>query len=238
MTSATQVSNEAVPQYAQVAVPVHLNKTFTYRLPAGMQRAARVGSRVMIQFGAKPTTGYIVALSARLREGTSLIESEIKDVQELLDIEPPLTPEILEITRWVADYYAARWGEVLRAALAAGINVNVEETVSITPPGREELIQLERTGDTAVKTRALHLLADEGEVEINTFSLRMGSAKPPKWLRDLEQAGLLARSYRAHSTPTHAKRRRAVRLKELTGAESQTAERRTTAAQQRVLDTL
>src|SRR2546421_4817991 len=139
MTSATQVSNGAVPQYAQVAVPVHLNKTFTYRLPATMQRAARVGSRVMIQFGAKPTTGYIVALSARLREGTSLIESEIKDVQELLDVEPPLTPEILEITRWVADYYATPWGEVMRAALPAGINATVEQTVSITPAGREQL---------------------------------------------------------------------------------------------------
>src|SRR5437762_7019608 len=76
MTSATQVSHGAVPQYAQVAVPVHLNKTFTYRLPAAMQRAARVGSRVMIQFGAKPTTGYIVALSSRLREGTSLRSEE------------------------------------------------------------------------------------------------------------------------------------------------------------------
>src|SRR6184192_3095689 len=139
MTSATQVSNEAVPQYAQVAVPVHLTKTFTYRLPSAMQRAARIGSRVMIQLGAKPATGYIVALSARLREGTSLVESEIKDVQELLDVEPPLIPEVLEITRWVADYYATPWGEVMRAALPSGINVTVEQTISITPAGREAL---------------------------------------------------------------------------------------------------
>src|SRR2546421_9386116 len=135
MTSATQVSNEAVPRYAQIAVPVHLNKTFTYRLPAVMQRAAQVGSRVMIQFGVKPATGYIVALSARLREGTSLVESEIKDVQELLDVEPPLTAEVLKITHWVADYYATPWGEVMRAALPAGINATVEQTGSITPAG-------------------------------------------------------------------------------------------------------
>src|SRR2546430_11172911 len=110
MTSATQVSNEAVPQYAQVAVPVHLSKTFTYRLPAAMQRAARVGSRVMIQFGAKPTTGYIVAVSARLREGTSLIECGIKNGQEVFDVGPPLTPEGLKITQCVADYYATPLG--------------------------------------------------------------------------------------------------------------------------------
>ncbi len=240
MTSATQVSNGAVPQYAQVAVPVHLNKTFTYRLPAAMQRAARVGSRVMIQFGAKPTTGYIVALSARLRAGTSLIESEIKDVQELLDVEPPLTPEILEITRWVSDYYATPWGEVMRAALPAGINATVEQTVSITPAGREALIRLSEpptvagglgkpdtnaiaTDDklklighksvtTNARTRALRLLANEGEFELGAFRLRMGATQTPKWLRDLEHEGLIERSYRTRLLPTRAKRRRAVRL--------------------------
>src|SRR5215470_15677945 len=96
-----------VGQYVQVAVPIHLRKLFTYRLPASMRAAARVGSRVMVQLGTKPTTGYIVALLPKLRWGTSLIESEIKDVQELLDVDPPLGAEVLEITRWVADYYAA-----------------------------------------------------------------------------------------------------------------------------------
>src|SRR5436305_11368342 len=93
----------------------------------------------MVQLGAKTTAGYIAELVSHLRPGTSLIESELKDIQELLDVEPPLTPEVLEITRWVADYYAAPWGEVLRAALPAGINATVEQTVSITEEGRREL---------------------------------------------------------------------------------------------------
>ncbi|MFS8087267.1 MAG: DEAD/DEAH box helicase, partial [Acidobacteriota bacterium] len=226
------------PQFAQVAVPVHLTKTFTYRLPPSMQSVAQVGSRVMVQLGRKPTTGYIVALLPCLRSGTSLIESEIKEVQELLDVDPPLTPEVLEITRWVSDYYAAPWGEVLRAALPAGINVAVEQMVSIAPLGRDEVTKLENNDDPTVKTRALRLLADEGEFEVNAFSLRMGSAKPPKWLRDLEQAGLVERSYRAHSTPTRAKRRRAVRLINSETADPQTEGVRTTGAQQRVLDAL
>src|SRR5205807_5607499 len=139
MTSTTQAGNEAVPQFAHVAIPVHLRKLFTYRLPASMQRSAQVGSRVMVQLGPKATAGYIVALIPRLRTGTSLIESEINDVQELLDVDPPLTPEVLEITRWVADYYAVPWGEVMRGALPAGINVAGEQTISITARGREEL---------------------------------------------------------------------------------------------------
>jgi primosomal protein N' (replication factor Y) len=248
MTSTATASRIDPPQYAQVAVPVHLAKTFTYRLPPSMQSVAQVGSRVMVQLGRKPTTGYIVALLPRLRSGTSLIESEIKDVQELLDVDPPLTPAVLEITRWVSDYYAAPWGEVLRAALPAGINVAIEQTVSITNQGREELSVLENvsvppasaggSGKSNAKVRGLRLLADEGEVEVNAFSLRMGSAKPPKWVRDLEQAHLIARSYRAHSTPTRAKRRKAVRLINSKATDPQTDGERTTVAQQRVLDAL
>ena len=36
----------------------------------------------------------------------------MKEAEELLDAEPLLTPEVLEITRWISDYYAAPWGEV------------------------------------------------------------------------------------------------------------------------------
>ena len=99
MTSVVPALNQTTPLYAQVAFPVHLNKTFTYRLPQSIQRVARVGSRIVARLGAKPLTGYIVALLPSLRTGTSLTESDIKELQELLDIDPPLTSEVLEITR-------------------------------------------------------------------------------------------------------------------------------------------
>jgi primosomal protein N' (replication factor Y) (superfamily II helicase) len=234
---AVQASNESLPQFAHVAVPVHLRKLFTYRLPPSMQRSAQVGSRVMVQLGTKPIAGYIVALMPRLRDGTSLVESEIKEVQELLDADPPLTPEVLEITRWVADYYSAPWGEVMRAALPAGINATVEQTVSITDKGRNQLRTAPppAAGGLQTRMRALTLLANEGEFEINAFALRMGSARIPRWLRELEDEDMVSRSYRTRKTPTQAKKRRGVRL---TQAPNHGASPRTTEAQQRALDAL
>jgi primosomal protein N' (replication factor Y) len=222
--------------YAQVAFPVHLTKTFTYRLPPSIQPVARVGSRVLVRLGTKPATGYIVALLPRLRAGTSLVESEIKEVQQLLDAEPPLTPEVLEITRWVADYYAAPWGEVMRAALPAGINETVEQAVSITTAGRNALTVLEVSAAEKPGTSALKLLATEGAFELGAFCLRMGAAKPPQWLRKLETEGLIDRSYRARSTVTRAKRRRAVSLK---NADSEPAPTHgVTKAQQKAIEVL
>ena len=235
MTNIGSTDND-LPKFVDVMVPVHVSQKFTYRLPGPMSRIARVGSRVLVPLGRAFTTGYIVALRSGLRIGTSLDESRIKEVKELLDLDPPLTPEVLEITRWVSDYYAAPWGEVMRAALPAGINTTVEQTVSITAEGRRELSN--STDELSVKRRALALLAGEGEFEINAFSLRMGSARVPKWLRELERDRLIERAYRTRKTATRAKRRRAVRLEEATIDDNGQQKSRMTESQRRALDVL
>src|ERR1043166_8156307 len=228
---ASQTSEESAPQFAQIAVPVHLRKLFTYRLPTSMQRSAQVGSRVMVQLGTKSMPGYIVALLSGLRTGTSLVESEIKEVQELLDVDPPLTNEILDLTRWVAEYYAAPWGEVMRAALPAGINATVEQTVRITEQGRNQIS--DSAIQSNVKDRALEMLAHEGEFEIKAFCLRLGLTRPPAWLREFEADGFVERGYRTRTTATSAKRRRAVRLVDVAN-EATPGKPRTTPAQERV----
>jgi len=232
----SQTSAESAAQFAQIAVPVHLRKLFTYRLPPSMQHSARIGSRVMVQLGTKSMSGYIVALLPRLRSGTSLVEAELKEVQELLDVDPPLTSEILEITHWVAEYYAAPWGEVMRAALPAGINATVEQTVKITDRGRNQLSEL--MTEITPKGRGLAMLSAEGEFEINAFSLRLGLKRPPAWLRELEADELIERGYRTRKMATRAKRRRAVRLADSAIQETTIAKQRETAAQQRALHIL
>src|SRR2546421_3979802 len=224
------------PKFVDVMVPVHVSQKFTYRLPRSMSQIARVGSRVLVPLGRAINTGYIVALRSGLRIGTSLDESQIKEVNELLDLDPPLTAEVLEITRWVSNYYAAPWGEVMRAALPAGINTTVEQTISITAEGRRELSN--SVDELSLKQRALALLAEGGEFEINAFSLRMGSARVPKWVRELEGDRLIERAYRTRKSATRAKRRRAVRLEDGAIGDHGPQKSRMTEPQQRALDVL
>ncbi|MDX6612737.1 MAG: hypothetical protein QOD75_1923 [Blastocatellia bacterium] len=213
MSAATHHPQEEIlPQYAQVAVPLHLNQTFTYRLPLALQRDARVGSRLLVPFGSKPITGYIVALLQQLGPDISLAETEIKSASALLDADPLITPEVLEITRWVADYYAAPWGEVLKAALPAGINASVEQVVSLTDDGIKELATLIGDAPNKSRSRGLRLLADEGDLDIKTFCLRLGLASVPQWLRELERDGFVRRSHRTRTGASGTKTQRAVRL--------------------------
>ncbi|HEV2904153.1 MAG TPA: primosomal protein N', partial [Pyrinomonadaceae bacterium] len=190
---------------------------------------------VVVRLGNKPMTGYIVALLPKLREGTSLIESELKEVEELLDVEPSLTPEVVELACWVAEYYAAPLGEVMRAALPAGINTSIMQVVAITEKGRSVPPAVAGGFQTSpIKHRALQILAAEGEAEINAFCLRMGAARIPKWMRELEADGFVERADRTRTTATRAKRQKLIRLIN----PNANGEKRITEAQQRAIDTL
>ena len=51
---------------------------------------------------------------------------KLRDIIEVVDDEPLLTDEILELTRWAAGYYSSSWGEMLKASLPTGINALIE----------------------------------------------------------------------------------------------------------------
>ena len=114
-------------------------RPFVYRLPESPQRTRSIRRSCSGSFGEKPSTGYIVDLHDTLHPDTNLSEAEIKDVEEVLDADPLVTPEVLQITQWVSEYYAAPWGEVIKAALPPGISASIEQFLKITPQGLTHL---------------------------------------------------------------------------------------------------
>ena len=110
------------PKYAEVALPLPLRQTFTYSLPLAMQDSVKTGSRLLVPFGKRQLTGYIVALHEHLSEELEIEAESVKNALELVDDVPLVTEEILRLTQWTADYYSAAWGEILKASLPAGVN--------------------------------------------------------------------------------------------------------------------
>lgn len=110
------------PRFVEVAVPLHVAQTFTYRLTPEQSVHAKPGARIMVPFGRKMRTAYIVALHDELPANVELDESEIKEAERLVDELPVCTPEILQLAKWVAEYYASPLGEVIKATLPPGIN--------------------------------------------------------------------------------------------------------------------
>src|SRR5215213_10399257 len=122
------------PTFAEVAVPLHVRQTFTYRLTPDQSVHAKVGARIMVPLGRKLVTGYIVALNEDLPSNLNLTETAIKDAESLVDLVPICTPEILQLARWVADYYACPLGEVIKAALPPGMTPKSRSGASFVKP--------------------------------------------------------------------------------------------------------
>jgi primosomal protein N' (replication factor Y) len=109
-------------RFVEAALPVPLRQVFTYRVPEQFRKTIKLGSRLVLPFGRRKITGYAVGLHDELPEDVEIDESKIRDMLELSDEDPLINEEILKLTQWTADYYASFWGEMLKAALPAGLN--------------------------------------------------------------------------------------------------------------------
>lgn len=198
--------------FAEVAVPVHVRQTFTYNLPGDLASRAAVGSRVTVPFGQKTLTGFIVALLEQ--PAGEVAESDIKDVEELIDEAPVINPQILELTRWVSDYYFAPWGECIRAALPAGAAVVSERVLTITEAGRSQLVHLDRSSP---KRLTLELFSQSDTVTVRQVERLFSKPRALAMISQLERAGLIQTSQRVGETRMRPKLQNAVRL---TGSES------------------
>ena len=97
---------------AEIAVCLPLSRTFVYDLP----EPTEIGCRVKVRFRASEVEGFVVGFPDSGPEGI-----EIQAVREVLDRAPLLQPDVLDLCRWIADYYLAPLGEVLKSALPPGI---------------------------------------------------------------------------------------------------------------------
>ena len=98
-------------------MPLAIRETYTYALPDSMPMPA-VGARVLVPLGKKVITGIV------LREHTEPIAEGIalREIIEVLDVtESVVSEQQLQLWQWMADYYMCTLGEVLAAALPAGI---------------------------------------------------------------------------------------------------------------------
>ncbi|HTQ97309.1 MAG TPA: hypothetical protein VMH89_10920, partial [Candidatus Acidoferrum sp.] len=93
--------------FCNVALPVPLRTTFTYAVPDAMRALVQPGTRVLVPFRKKAMVGLVVEMTTDVPAKT-----KIRDIQKVLDLVPALTPKLLELGLWIANYYLAPVGEV------------------------------------------------------------------------------------------------------------------------------
>jgi primosomal protein N' (replication factor Y) len=113
-----EISEPAIPVtglFAEIVFDRPVHQAYQYAVPKRLAELLAVGKRVRAPFGQKdqPTVGFCVGVS------TEAPARPLKAIQGILDPEPLLTPELLRLTRWMAEYYLCGWGQVLNAVVPA-----------------------------------------------------------------------------------------------------------------------
>lgn len=108
--------------FAQVILPLALPKTFTYSVPPEWEEKIVPGIRVEVVFGKNKKYAGIVKQLHADKPG----DFEVKAILNILDAEPVLTDDQLQLWSWIATYYMCTEGEVMAAALPSNFKLSSE----------------------------------------------------------------------------------------------------------------
>ena len=135
-----------MPEFCDVALPVPLEMTFTYRVNGQLPV---VGGRVLVPFRTSRLPGVVTALHDRPPS------MEAKSVHAVLDAEPLIDPALMQLAEWISNYYIAPLGEVLRAMLPLQAEVRRDWSYSITAAGHKALSESAQSGNSGRSKRSI-----------------------------------------------------------------------------------
>src|SRR5262245_48137893 len=188
------------PRVAEVAVTRPVAGRFHYRVPEPLAARAVVGARVLVRFGGRKVTGVVVRTDTAPPVGVAPVA-----LSEVLDEVPALSGELVELCTWIAEYYEAPPGEVIRAALPAGSGVAARRVYALTAAGRAAL----DGGGGAMLPRRRALLARIGGRELAAAGLAAGVKQQ---LEELAGQGLVEHREQREAGRVRLKRERVVQL--------------------------
>ena len=166
-----------VPLYAKVLLNLPIEGPFDYAIPAGFKKDITPGKRVWVSFGPRRLIGYVIAIT----DTTTL--KKVKPISDIIDAEPILNKELLQLTKKISEHYLCSWGEAIDAAVPSGlkkgrtsVKPRDEDDYSLIPPTEDLKPTLEQKEalkeiDRSINNREsdvflLHGITGSGKTEV------------------------------------------------------------------------
>src|ERR1035437_5800902 len=166
-----------MPAYCEVALPVPLDRLFTYAVREG--QLPQRGARVIVPFRKEKLIGVVTGLNV-----TAPAEFEMRFIGAVLDDEPLLSDNLLSLAEWMAQYYLAPLGEVLRGMLPLMAEERRTVYYLITDLGRDVLAKsLEENPALGMgKTSEEQTAGAKAHHDLDIFSAQLKSCPDTKQL--------------------------------------------------------
>ncbi|MBI3313047.1 MAG: primosomal protein N' [Candidatus Omnitrophica bacterium] len=112
-----------------LAVPLPVSNLFSYAVPESLIPKVQCGVRILAPFKNREIVGYAVNFSRRTLE-----HGQLKSIIGVLDDEPVLSAGMLELTRWISEYYGSSWGESIENALPKWVKYGKKAEKALQKP--------------------------------------------------------------------------------------------------------
>src|SRR6476469_7574888 len=120
-TGSVPVRNNSLKLWAEIILPLAIPKTYTYAIPPGTSGKLIPGCRVEVVFGKNKKYGGIVKSISSIAP-----PYETKEIVNVIDEEPVIYAQQLQLWNWISEYYMCSEGEVMNAALPAHLKLSSE----------------------------------------------------------------------------------------------------------------
>jgi len=100
---------------ARVSLEIALRKEFDYLIPPGLAGQIEVGSRVQVPFGPRKIFGCVTALAEESAH------AKLKPILKVIGVQTLVTPKVLKLARWIADYYCCAPEIALKSVLPEAV---------------------------------------------------------------------------------------------------------------------
>ncbi len=184
---------DKAPRFVEVALPLPLFQTFTYAVEEGLANPVVVGSRVVVPLRSGKEIGVCIGVS-----DVSPLKRKPKAVLESPDAEPSIGASLLELCRWMADYYIVPLGVVLRTVLPAALTGAEDprptrKTRRVVRLGADipSLMERDKAFARSKQQRAVFELIESlgGNTSLENLSAQLDFS--PSVLKSLEKRGLV-----------------------------------------------
>ncbi|MFT5054828.1 MAG: primosomal protein N' (replication factor Y) [Oceanospirillaceae bacterium] len=170
-------------QFAEVILPLPLPGTFTYSIPWDVSEEIGVGHRVVVQFGKRKLyTGIVHSIHDHQKP-----DMQVRPVLEVVDPLPIVLLEQLNLWEWIAEYYLCSIGQVMQAALPAGLKLSSETVLVINPDFDGDVSEFEPH-----ETDIINSLLEKERLSISDIEKILRKKTVHKEVRGLLEKGVLA----------------------------------------------
>jgi primosomal protein N' (replication factor Y) len=185
----------------EVVVALPVPTRFTYQVPPTFWPEIAIGKRVLVPFGRRRVTGYILKTDCARPDAT------LKAIVAVMDDQPLFPPQMLPFFEWIAEYYIHPLGEVMQTALPGGINVAEQTHYLLTESGRLAMANAELSS----WEQAVFEKLARGPCRVAALRELAGTSFSPSALNAWERKGWIVREQALTGGRTRPKLTRYVR---------------------------